>query len=143
MHSKLGGNLKRKLGKTPSFSKLKKELDRVFSLYIRRRAADFKGYITCVCCGKKILWQEAQNMHYNSRSKLNTRWDVRNCHPGGYECNVARNGNYPAYTKYLLNNYGHEWLTRLIEDGEKLRKFTPQEMQEMIKKYNELLKSFL
>jgi hypothetical protein len=141
MRLKGGLKNKKKRTKTLSWSKLVKELDRVFSIYIRQRAANFSGYITCVCCGKQTLWQEAQNMHYNSRSRFNTRWDVRNTYPGDYSCNIAKNGNYPAFTKYLLNTYGSEWLTQLIKDGEKLRKFTPQELRELIEKYKNLIKS--
>jgi hypothetical protein len=39
--------------KKRSLSTVKKELDRVFSEYIRKRDADLDGYITCVSCKKR------------------------------------------------------------------------------------------
>ena len=120
---------------------LKGKLDEVFSEYIRRRSADFGGYVRCVCCGKTYHWKEIQNGHYNTRSKLSTRFDERNCHPCCVSCNVFKNGNYPAYTKYLLDNYGEKWLKELIADGEKTAKYTEKDYQDKINEYVEKLKT--
>lgn len=122
-------------------SKLKKNLDIVFSQYIRRRAADRQGNIVCVCCGRSLPWQEAQNMHYVGRAHMNTRWDEKNCYPGCVRCNVMLNGNYPAYTKYLLNTYGAEWLQKLIKDGEQIKQWTTDELKTEIEKYQKLIKT--
>ena len=112
--------------------KPKNELDRIFSEYIRRRSADFAGNVKCVCCGREYHWKEIQNGHYVSRSNMNTRYDERNCHPCCVSCNVFKKGNYPEYTKYLLNNYGEDWILKLIADGKKIKKWTPGEFREAI-----------
>ncbi len=127
--------LKQKEKKANSPKKLKAELDRIFSLYIRRRAADKQGNIVCVCCGRTLPWQEAQNMHYISRANMNTRWDTQNCFPGCIGCNVFKNGNYPAFTKYLLDTYGEHFLKGLIWKGEQIKQWRPEELKEMIEKY--------
>ncbi|NBQ17666.1 recombinase, partial [bacterium] len=44
--------------KKRSLSTVKKELDRVFSEFIRKRDADLDGYITCVSCKKKVHWKD-------------------------------------------------------------------------------------
>lgn len=133
--------LKEKKANSPKV--LKKKLDAVFSEYIRRRSVieGSWGKIRCACCGVLIPWKKAQNMHYVGRAHMNTRWDERNCNAGCLRCNVMLNGNYPAYTKYLLDSYGAEWLDRLILDGRKIRQWTPDELKELINKYQELIKT--
>lgn len=134
---------KSKERKANSFKTLKKTLDKVFSEYVRRRAVIKGSYgkIRCVCCGVLIEWKKAQNMHYVGRADMNTRWDLRNCKAGCMRCNVMLNGNYPAYTKYLLDTYGVDWLNQLILDGRKIKQWTVFELKSEIEKYTELLKT--
>lgn len=141
LQQKLERRVKLKERKASSPKVLKKKLDQVFSEYIRRRAADSNGMIRCVCCGKTLPWKEAQNMHYVGRANMNTRWDEKNCYPGCLRCNVMMNGNYPAYTKYLLDSYGAEWLQELIKRGQEIRKWSVEELKRMVVKYSELIKS--
>ena len=56
-----------KKAKKPKRQKLIKELDRVFSKFIRLRDCDKKGIVTCPLCGAKIPYEKAQNMHFISR----------------------------------------------------------------------------
>ena len=98
------------------------------SEYIRRRAADFRGNAKCVSCGVQKPWKELQCGHYVSRSHLSLRWDLRNCWPQCPACNIFKNGNYPNFTKYLLDNYGEEWLKELIRQGQKIKKWTAQDL---------------
>jgi len=128
----------KKKKKENNIPRLIKKLDTIFSRYIRKSSADFRGNIVCPCCGKTFNWKEAQNMHYVGRSNRNTRFDERNCYAGCMGCNVFKNGNYPAYTAYLLSHYGQEWLQELIKDGNKSRKFTAQELKDLISNYTEL-----
>ena len=126
---------RKKEKKANSPSKLRKELDRVFSIHIRKSSADKMGVITCVCCGSRMAWQLAQNMHYNGRAKMNTRWDEENCYAGCMRCNVFLNGNYPAFTRYLLDLKGEKWLKELIRRGEQVRKWKPEDLKNLIEKY--------
>ena len=129
-------SLRKKEKKANSPSKLRKELDRVFSIHIRKSSADKMGVITCVCCGSRMAWQLAQNMHYNGRAKMNTRWDEENCYAGCMRCNVFLNGNYPAFTRYLLELKGEEWLKNLIRRGEQVRKWNTADLKALISKYS-------
>lgn len=126
--------------KANSPSKLKKKLDTLISLYVRKRAADGLGNAQCVSCKKYYGWEEMQNGHYVSRANYSLRYDLRNCHPQCLRCNIFLKGNYPAYTNYLLENYGVAWLKTLIKDGEKIRKWTVPELQAKIAFYTEALK---
>lgn len=121
--------------KKSSRSKLKSELDKVFSIYIRQKYSDSNGYVQCVSCGVKKPIVEMQNGHYIGRANMWLRWDERNCHPQCPSCNLFKHGNYPKYTDYLLNTYGMNWLQNLVKEGELIKKWTPQDLQERIDYY--------
>lgn len=90
--------------KPRSISSLKKELDRVFSLWIRQR--DTKCY-TCGALG-------TQNGHFAPRQILSLRWDERNCHSQCSRCNLWLGGNPSVYAVRLVEQYG-EGILREIE----------------------------
>jgi hypothetical protein len=78
-----------------TISKLKKELDKWFSLYIRLRDATDEGMCQCFTCGKVLHYKQMQNSHFQSRKHLSTRWNKQNCQNGCVKCNVF--------------NYGEQW----------------------------------
>lgn len=117
-----------------SRSKLVKELDRVFSIFIRQRGMKNETN-KCVCCGKQEHWKKLQNGHYCSRSNYSTRWDESNCWVCCIGCNVFKNGNYPAFTEFLLSRMGQDGLTNLIKKSKQICKITNQEIEEKIAYY--------
>ena len=80
--------------KTKSISKLKKELDKWFSLFIRlRNATDHEGLCQCFTCGcVKYYKKGMQCGHFQSRSFLATRFDEENCQPQCVGCNMFKQG---------------------------------------------------
>ena len=59
-----------------TISKLKKELDKWFSLYIRLREANEFGMVQCFTCGIVRGYKDGmQNGHFQSRKHLSTRFD--------------------------------------------------------------------
>ena len=59
-----------------TISKLKKELDKWFSLYIRLREA-IEEQAQCFTCGKVDHYKKLQNGHFQSRRFHSTRWDEK------------------------------------------------------------------
>lgn len=114
--------------------KLVKELDALYSRYIRNKYAT-DNMVMCVSCGRLDEVKSMQNGHYMSRQFYSTRWLDKNCHPQCYRCNVALKGNYPAYTKFMISTYGVEVLDELIELSKKTPQFKINDIQEMIEKY--------
>jgi hypothetical protein len=58
-----------------TISKLKKELDTIFSVYIRLREANEYGYCQCFTCGVVRHYKDGmQNGHFQSRKHLSTRF---------------------------------------------------------------------
>ena len=123
-----------------SVSKLKKELDRVYSIYIRNKYADSDGYCTCVTCGVKKHWKELHNGHFVSRTHNSTRWDDRNCHPQCPRCNLFCEGAKPSYAVFLERMYGQGIIQKLDAKGRELFSVDTLFLEEQIAKYKEIIK---
>ena len=78
--------------KERSISKLKKELDRVFSIYIRQRDNG-----QCFTCPNKNDYKKMQNGHFVPRQYLAVRWDETNCNCQCYACNMRYGGQGATY----------------------------------------------
>lgn len=66
--------------KQRKLSFLKKEADKWFSLYIRLKYADWKGYVKCYTCGHTSHYKKGMQCgHFASRRFMNTRFDEENC----------------------------------------------------------------
>lgn len=87
--------------KKKTTSQLKKELDKVFSQYIRQKAADKEGFVLCYTCGVKKHWKEMQNGHFVSRVYLATRFEEGNVRPQCVGCNVFGGGKVVAFAANL------------------------------------------
>ena len=83
-----------------SFQQLKKQADKVFSLFIRNKYAK-DGKVKCFTCDKIFLVKEIQNGHYISRTYLNLRWSELNCKPQCVSCNIFKRGNLDEFALRL------------------------------------------
>jgi len=120
------------MGKTSTkgVSKLKKELDKWFSLFIRYRD---KG--VCYTCGMQKHPKEMQNGHFAPRQYLAVRYSEINNNCQCYACNMLYNGQPSAYAINLKKQYGEG----IVEEIESLRKqttkLTPMWYEEQIELY--------
>lgn len=96
--------------KSPTHVQLKRELDRVFSDFIRKR-----DNYTCITCGHQGTKKDIQNGHYIERNKVGTRYDEENCNAQCVNCNVWKKGNLRVYAVKLIEKYGNGVLERLLE----------------------------
>jgi hypothetical protein len=94
--------------KPKTLSKYKKELDAVFSRYIRYRD---KGQ--CFTCPKKDEPKRMQNGHFVPRQYLSVRFDERNCNCQCYACNMLYGGQGATYAIRLADKYGQEVVEEL------------------------------
>ena len=127
--------LKKKKPKTKTW--YKRELDRVFSIFIRQSYA-VCGVVACYTCGREGEVKELQNGHFVPRQYMATRWDERNCRPQCYACNMLYNGQPSAYAVRLEAE-----TPGIVKELEALRRtikqWTIKELEEMIAKYKELI----
>ena len=70
-----------------TISKLKKDYDKWFSIYIRIRDSE-NGNSICFTCNKIDHYKKLQNGHFQSRRHNSTRWDLKNCQVQCVKCNM-------------------------------------------------------
>lgn len=116
-----------------------RELDRVFSIYIRTRDS-IDGLARCVTCNAIDSWKSMHNGHYISRGKFALRWDEKNCHVQCESCNVTLAGNLKAYKRYVARKYGSEIFLYYQEKLANHEKIQTYEIKEMIELYKGKLK---
>ena len=122
-------------------SKLKKELDKWFSLYIRLREATLQGVAQCFTCGKIDYYKKLQCGHFQSRRHYATRWHTNNCRPQCVKCNMFMQGNIWVYGNKLKSEIGEDKFDEIIQLSNTSVKRSQDDYKEMIEYYkNELNK---
>lgn len=97
----------RKRVKAPkSKAKLRKELDALFSRFVRYSAVEPDGLVSCYTCPNRNEPKKMQNGHFVPRQYLATRYDEVNNHPQCYACNMLYNGQPSRYAIQLELDYG-------------------------------------
>lgn len=86
-----------------SQAKLKKELDAIFSKYIRK-------LYPAICYTCEEPKERLQCGHYISRQYLATRWDVHNCRPQCWGCNGYGKGQPLIFEEKLKAEYGNDFV---------------------------------
>lgn len=117
--------------------KIIKELDKVFSKFIRMRAADDLGISICFTCGKESKWKEGDAGHFISRGAYSTRWDEKNVQFQCKRCNIFRNGEQYLYSVNLDKEYGTGTAHSILRTSKQLRKYGIAELRDMIKEYKD------
>ena len=123
----------------PSISKLKKKLDKYFSLWIRLKDADSNGYNFCFTCNKFDHYKNLQNGHFISRKYLSTRFDEQNCAPQCPKCNIFCYGEQYLFGQKL----GSELAESLQEKSRSTVKIFPYEYEERISYYKNRVEKIL
>jgi hypothetical protein len=131
---------KTKKPKSKTLSQLKKELDIIFSLYIRLIDSDANGNVACFTSGKVYPYNKLQAGHYISRRHLATRWHEWNVKPQSIAENMFNQGNAPQFAVNLDKLYGIGTAANLLEISREDKKFTKDDLQEMITDYTEKVK---
>ena len=124
-------------------STIVKELDRVFSQYVRMRGANLDGFASCVTCGTVRPWKQLQCGRFMSRRKYSTRWHEVNCQVQCDACNRWNQGEQYAFAKWLDENMGEGTADEMVRLSNTTVKFTDWELQEMIDDYKEKLKDLI
>jgi|SRR3990170_2874929 len=130
--------MKVKQSKQPKDKKavLIKELDTVFSIFIRQRD---KG--VCFTCGDVKFWRFQQNGHYVSRTHQILRWSEKNCNTQCYACNIMRHGNMDEYAVALINKYGPKILLDLHKRKHGGDKLSTDDLRKLINHYRNKIKA--
>lgn len=123
--------LKHSKPKKKSLPKLIKELDTIFSKYIRQRDGN-----KCVICGST---KNVQCGHLIRRGKGAVRWDEHNCNGQCSCCNIKHEYWPEPYTKWFLDMYGESGYAYLLNKSNQEYKHNRTDIEEKIEKYKKLV----
>lgn len=107
----------------------------VFNKFIRLRDAGEN----CISCNKKPLKENAGHF-YNANNHWNVRFNEHNVHLQCEYCNTYLHGNLIEYRENLINKIGFYKFSILKHESNKTRKFTTEELKEIIKEYKQKIK---
>ena len=123
-----------------TISKLKKELDKWFSLFIRLRDATSEGMVQCFTCGKVSHYKSGmQNGHFQSRKHLATRWSETNCQVQCVGCNMFKAGEQYKFSVALDSKYGEGTSEYLEHTARTIMKVSRIDYEEKISYYKDLV----
>ena len=111
-----------------SLTKLKHELDRVFSIYIRKTHPK-----RCYTCGKTDV--TLQCGHFIPRQYLGTRWSEDNCRPQCVGCNLFGNGQLLDFEENLKRELGNDFVEGMKLSRHVIRKLDRIWYEDQIKLY--------
>jgi len=130
--------------KTKTISKLKKDLDTIFSIFIRLREANEFGYVQCFTCGKVAHYKTGgmQNGHFMSRKNLSTRFsEDGNCEVQCIGCNIYRSGEQYLFSLRIDAKYGVGRAEELEHLSRTTLKISSAEYVEKISYYKNLVEN--
>ena len=122
-----------------SISKLKKELDKWFSLFIRLRDADDLGFVKCFTSGRYYHYKNIHAGHFMSRKSHSTRWDEINVQPQSIGDNLFAQGRQYQFGKELDLKYGEGTAESLQQKAREIQKFSRVDYEEKISYYKDLV----
>ena len=122
-----------------TISKLKKELDKWFSLFIRLRDATDEGLVQCITCGVVKNYKSMHNSHFQSRRHLATRWNEKNCDVGCVKCNIFNFGEQYKFSIALDSKYGEGTAEELELLARTIMKVSRIDYEEKISYYKDLV----
>jgi hypothetical protein len=127
-------------------AKLKADL-MTLSDYIKLAQQVFNKYINlrdnglpCISCDKPINGRINASHYFNANNHWNVRFNEFNVHSSCITCNQYLSGNLIEYRSRLINKIGIEQLTLLEAEANKTRKFTIEELKEIIATYKKKIK---
>lgn len=107
----------------------------VFNKYIRERDKNE----TCISC-KNIPKKSNAGHFWNANNHWNVRFDEDNVHLQCERCNSFLSGNLIEYRANLITKIGPERFSKLEAKARVTRKFTKDELKEIIEKYKYLVR---
>ena len=120
-----------------TISKLKKELDKWFSLYIRLRDATDEGLVQCFTSGRVYHYKNIHAGHFMSRKHLSTRWCDCNVQPQSAADNLFGQGEQFKFGLALDSKYGEGTAEELQFLSRTIMKVSRIDYEEKISYYKE------
>ena len=113
-----------------------KEAQKVFNQYIRLR----DKHKSCVSCESKLGSKYDAGHYFSSGGHKAVTFDEDNVHGQCVACNQYKHGNLLNYQIGIEKRIGAERLLQLHEKAHQTRKYSADELQEIIKIYKQKIK---
>jgi|TARA_B100001741_G_C16095624_1_gene388642 hypothetical protein len=124
-----------------TISKLKKELDKWFSLYIRLRDATDEGLVQCFTSGRVYHYKQIHAGHFISRRCLATRWCEVNVQPQSAADNLFGQGEQYKFGLRLDSKYGEGTAEELQIKSRQTVKLSRVDYEDKISYYKDAVKN--
>jgi hypothetical protein len=135
--------IKKQGRRAKSITSLKKKLWGIFSKFVRLRDSDDYGFCICITSGQVLFWKKAQAGHFISRRYNSTFVHEKNVHAQSPYDNCYLSGNQYIYGKRLDEIYGEGTADYLVALSKEDKKFTVEELEELIVYYDKKVKELL
>lgn len=118
---------------------LKKKVWKQFSIHIRVSAADGQGYVQCVTCPARHLWDSGE-IHAGHWIHNRLDYDERNVHPQCVRCNYHWNTKVSiSYSIFMARTYGIEVMEELqLLANTQGNRYPRAELEALLEKYRSL-----
>jgi len=140
-------NFRIKKPKHKSVTKLKKEVRKVFSDYIRLRdclrTTGSPDYGNCITCTKLTPRKLLQAGHFVDCRHNATLFDETNVHAQCARCNVYLDGEILKYRREIIRLYDEGHDVRLEEKAVEVKQFTVSELEGMKEYYTQKIEELL
>ena len=127
--------------------RLKNELETVQSL-MKKAQKYFNSYIrerdknkTCISCKGKLGKLFDAGHLWSSGGHKSVTFDEDNCHGQCKRCNHYLSGNLIHYSQNIVERIGQQRTDELAEKANQIRKFTREELRQIIETYKEKKKN--
>jgi len=124
-----------------SISKLKKDLDKWFSLFIRLRDATDEGLVQCFTSGRVYHYKSIHAGHFMSRKRLATRWCESNVQPQSAADNLFGQGEQYKFGLHLDAKYGEGTAEELQIKSRNTLKMSRADYEEKISYYKKTVEN--
>jgi hypothetical protein len=108
----------------------------VFNRFIRER----DKHENCISCGKQINGVRHASHYLSAGGHSNVRFHEDNVWVSCYKCNVMLSGNQVEYRKRLIDKIGIERVEWLEEHGAAEKRYTKEELRDIMLIYKKKIK---
>ena len=119
---------------------LKRKLWNIISRYVRIKASNDFGYVTCYTCSKPFQWDDVDAGHGISGRSNSVLFDLELIRPQCRYCNRMKHGEEYIFGTRLNEENGVGWYEQKKIDSRKPLKYYRTDLEEMIDEYKQLLK---
>ncbi len=129
------------MAKQRSIASLVNQAAELMQRLVRIKAADDNGLCRCVTCGKVDHWKDMDGGHFIKRTYTAHKLLEENIHPQCRRCNRFMDGEGAAYTLYMIDMYGREFVDRLEQTKREPVKYRRVEIVEIIAELKQRVKA--